>query len=210
MTLSFLPFSSSPFTKKGVAFAIAAAIAHALVSVFILKYFSGIVGESVVWIPAGIGLGMLLVLGVQYWPFLFVGAALGEMGGGHDLLMGMQLAFGSLLGCLAAYFLLARLTLQSKFNLHLQSLSDYGRLLGASVVGAVLATTLNIQFLIWAGLLTSENLLMVYAKWFTGDFFGFAFVTPIILILCQSWDPSWGRRKYISFASTFGLAFLIV
>ena len=209
MTLSFLPFSSSQFTKKGVAFAIAAAIAHALISIFILKYFSGVVGESVIWIPAGIGLGMLLVLGVQYWPFLFVGATLGEMGGGHDLFMGMQLAFGSLLGCFATYFLLARLTGHSKFNLHLQSLSDYGRLLGASVVGAVLSTTLNIQFLIWAGLLTSENLLMVYAKWFTGDFFGLAFVTPIMLILCQSWDQSWGRRKYIAFILSFGLAFLI-
>ncbi|MEI7621769.1 MAG: hypothetical protein WCJ51_04525, partial [Candidatus Moraniibacteriota bacterium] len=107
---------------------------------FILNYFSGVVGESVIWIPAGIGLGMLLVLGAQYWPFLFVGAAFGEMGGGHDLLMGMQLAFGGLLGCFAAYFLLAR---NFKFNLHLQSLGDYGRLLGASVVGATTATTLR-------------------------------------------------------------------
>lgn len=206
MTFSFLPFSSSQFTKKGVAFAIAAAIAHALFSIFILKYFSGVVGESVIWIPAGIGLGMLLVLGPQYWPFLFIGATLGEIGGGHDLLMGMQLAFGALLGCFTTLFLLTR---QNKFHLRLQSLSDYGRLLWFSLIGAAIATTLNIQFLIWGGLLTSENLLLVYAKWFVGDFFGFAFVTPIILILYQSWGQSWDRRKYISFVWSFGLAFLI-
>ena len=146
------------FTKSGVIAACAFAIAHALIAIFILKYFSGVVGESVIWIPAGISLGMLLVLGSQYWPFLFVGATLGEMGGGHDLLMGMQLAFGSLLGSFAALILLSR---YSKFDLRLQTLSDYGRLFVVSLVGAVIATTLNIQFLIWDGLLTSGNLLMV-------------------------------------------------
>ena len=206
MTLSFLHLSSYQYTKKGIAFAIAAAIAHALISIFILKYFSGVVGESVIWIPAGISLGILLVLGARYWPFLFVGATVGEMGGGHDVFMGMQLAFGSLLGCFAILLLLTR---DNKFDLRFQSLANYGRLLGFSLVGAAIATTLNIQFLIWGGLLTSDNLMMVYAKWFTGDFFGFAFVTPIILILCQSWDQSWDRRKCLSFAWSFGVAFLI-
>ena len=194
------------FTKSGVIAACAFAIAHALIAILILKYFSGVVGESVIWIPAGIGLGMLLVLGPQYWPFLFLGEILGEIGGGHDLLMGVLLAFGSLLGCLAALFLLTR---QNKFDLHLDSISDYVRFLGFSLLGAAIATTLNIQFLIWGGLLISDNLLMVYTKWFTGDFFGFAFITPIILVLCQSWDQSWGRRKCILFALSYALAFLI-
>ena len=205
MIPSFLNFSPSQFTKKGIAFAVAALLAQVLISILILGYFAGPIGESAIWIPAGIALGTLLVLGVQYWPFLFIGATLGEMSGGHDLLMGMQLALGMLLGCFTAIFILTRF---SKFNLRLQSFSDFGLMLGASLIAATVSTSLNIQFLSWDGLLVSENVGMVYVKWLTGDFFGFAFITPIIFTLCQNWDSSWDRRKYISFAIFFGLALL--
>lgn len=205
LTPSSLHFSPSKFTKKGISFAVAALIAQTLISTLILEYFSGAVGESAIWIPAGITLGVLLVLGVQYWPFVLVGATLGEMGGGHDLLMGMQLAFGSLLGCFTAFLILTR---YSKFDFRLQAPLDFGRLIGASIIGTLISTTLNIQFLIWGGLLDSNIALMVYITWFMGDFFGLVFVTPIILILSQPWDQSWDRRKSLFFALFFGLAFL--
>ena len=205
MIPSFLHFSFSRFTAKGVALATLALIAQVCFSIFILRYFSGSVGESAIWIPAGIALGTLLVLGVQYWPFLLVGAALGEMGGGHDLLMGLQLAFGSLLGCFTTLFILTR---YSKFDLRLRSINDFGLLIGASVIGALISTTLNIQFLIWGGLLDSNIALMVYVTWYTGDFFGLVFISPIILVLSRPWDQSWDRRKCLFFALFFGLAFL--
>ena len=202
---SILQFSAPQFTRRGIAFAIAMSIASAIISTLILKYFSGAVGESAIWIPAGISLGLLLVLGVQYWPFLFVGITLGEMGGGHDLLMGAQLAFGSLLGCFTTLWILTRF---SKFNLRLQSPSDFGLLILGSLIGATVSTSLNIEFMIWNDLLESSRASNVYIKWFTGDFFGFAFITPIILILYQPWDQSWDRRKYIFFALFFSVAFL--
>ncbi len=151
-------------------------------------------GESPVWIPAGIGLGVLLTLGCRYWPFIFVGAVIGEMGGGHDLLMAMQLAFGSVCGFLAAATLLTRFTV---FNPQLQSIGDYMRLLLASLLAALISTSLNIQFLIWGDLMPLDNLGPVYQKWFTGDYFGMAFVTPALLILSGSWPRSWNRQKTI-------------
>ena len=179
--------------------------AQVLVSFLILRYFSGPVGESAIWIPAGIALGTLLVLGVQYWPFLLVGATLGEMSGGHDLLMGMQLGLSSLLGCFTAIFILSR---YSNFDLRFQSLKDFALMLGASFIAAIVSTSLNIQLLFWNGFLPSESIWTIYIKWLTGDFFGFAFIAPVIFILCKPWDLSWDRRKYILFTLFFGVAFL--
>ena len=146
------------------------------------------------WIPAGIGLGVLLTLGSRYWPFIFVAAVIGEMGGGHDLLMAMQLALGSVCGFLAAATLLTRFTV---FNPQLQSIGDYVRLLLAAFIAALMSTSLNIQFLIWGGLMPLDNLAPIYQKWFIGDFFGMAFVAPALLILHGAWPKSWTKKKFI-------------
>lgn len=186
-------------------YAVVAAIAQALISTFLLRYFSGVVGESVIWIPAGIGLGTLLILGWQYWPFIFIGTAIGEMSLDHSLLMAVLLAVGAMSGYLLTAFLLQR---HFKFEKKILSLGDYGRLLVASFAGALLSTTINIQSLVWANLLSSEIVRDVYIKWFIGDFFGFAFITPILLVLTERWIQDWPKEKIIKFAICFIVAFL--
>ena len=193
------------YTKSGLITACAFGVAHALFSIFILNYFSGEIGESAIWIPAGISLGALLILGLQYLPILFVGAVIGEMGGGHDLPIAIGLAVGALMGCLAAITLIKRYL---KLDIQLRSLGDYGGILISSAVGAVISSTMNIQLLLWANVLTSNNIMSVYLKWMTGDFFGFAFVTPIILILSQWTIQNWPSKKIIHFSIYFVLAFL--
>lgn len=180
------------------------AIAHALVSTFLLNYFSGAVGESPIWIPAGIGLGVLILLGRQYWPFIFIGATIGEMGGGHDVLMATKLAGGAVIGFLLASYLLERFT---QFNSNFNSLSDYLRLLIASLIAAVVSTFINTQFLLFANIISPENLKPVFIQWLTGDFFGMAFFTPVLLAFQNAWYKSWTRQKFINFAITIILVF---
>ena len=148
----FRPYKS--YTQKGVTYSVLAAIAQAAISTFLLKYFSGIVGESVIWIPAGIGLGVILTLGWQYWPFILIGAAIGEIGGGHDLLMGSLLALGAISGYFIVAILLQR---YFKFDKHIQSLGDYWRLLAASFAGALFSTTVNVNLLVWGNSLVGES-----------------------------------------------------
>jgi len=199
----FRPYKS--YTQKRVTYAVLAAIAQAAISTFLLKYFSGIVGESVIWIPAGIGLGVVLTLGWQYWPFILIGTAIGEMGGGHDLLMGSLLALGAISGYFIAAILLQR---YFKFDKHIQSLGDYWRLLAAGFAGALVSTALNVKLLVWGNVLPPEIISDVYLKWFIGDFFGFAFITPIILVLTQRWIQDWPKEKIVKFLICLVLAFL--
>ena len=203
MTLSDLLRPYKSYTKKGVAFAVLAAIVHAAISTFLLTNFSGVVGESVIWIPAGIGLAVILALGWQYWPFIFVGATLGEMGGGHHLVMAMLLASGALIG----YFVAALLLLNYfKFDKHIQSLGDYSRLLAASFIGAAISTTINVFFLVQDGLLAQDIVAGVFQKWFIGDFFGFAFFTPILLVLSDRWTEDLSKAKLARFAAYLVIA----
>ena len=205
MTLSELLRPYKSYTKTGVAFAVLAAIVHAVISTFLLTNFSGVVGESVIWIPAGIGLAVILTLGWQYWPFIFVGATLGEMGGGHHLVMAMLLASGALTGYFVATLLLLN---YFKFDGHIQSLGDYLRLLAASFIGAAVSTTINIFFLVQGGLLAQGIIAGVYQKWFVGDFFGFAFFTPILLVLSEREMRGWPKDKIIKFTVYLTIAFL--
>ncbi|QWD77385.1 EAL domain-containing protein [Polynucleobacter sp. MWH-Svant-W18] len=206
MTISQFLRPHQAYTQKGVAYAVLAAIAQAVIAIFLLRYFSGVIGESVIWVPAGIGLGIILLLGWQYWPFIFIGIVLGEIGGGHDVLMGFLLATGALLGYFVAALVLQRYL---KFDKYIHSLGDYGRLLIASLIGAFISTTINITFLVWGNELAPEMVSEVYRKWFIGDFFGFAFIAPILLTLSERWIQDWPKEKILKFCICLVIAFLL-
>lgn len=206
MTLSDLLSPYKRYTQRGVTYAVLAAIAHAVISTFLLKSFSGVVGESVIWIPAGIGLGVILTIGWQYWPFIFVGATIGEIGGGHDLLMGSLLAAGAMLGCFVAAGLLQ---CYFRFDKNIHSLSDYWHLLVASFIGALVSSTINVILLVWANLLPLPMANEVYRQWFIGDFFGFAFVAPIILVLSERWIDTLPKAKIARFIAYLILAVVV-
>lgn len=192
MTLLTLPPSLSWLTKQAVLKAAIWSIAYAGISTFLINYFSGEVGESPIWLPAGIGLGVLITLGWRYWPFIFVGATIGELGGGHQLFMAMQLAAGSVIGFLMATFILKRYWI---IDINLESVGEYTCFLGISAIAALISTSLNIQFLIWGGLIPLDHLFPIYLKWFTGDFFGMAFIAPILLIFNKPWIASWSKKR---------------
>ncbi len=146
-----------------------------------------------------------MAFGWRYWPLIFIGGTIGEMGGGHALFMAMLLAAGSTLSFVVATLLLERF---SKFNVLFETLRDYGRLLIVSLIAATLSTTINTQFLIWGGLISPENLMPIYQKWFIGDFFGLAFVAPIVLVFHQTWIRTWSKQKIGWFAFSLAIAFL--
>jgi diguanylate cyclase (GGDEF)-like protein/PAS domain S-box-containing protein len=184
---------------------VAWSIAYAGIATFLLNAFSGVVGESPIWLPAGIGLGVLLVFGLHYWPLVFIGATLGEMGGGHHVLLAMQLAAGSVLSFVLAAIILKR---YFKFDVRFETLRDCASLFLVSFLAAAISSTLNIQFLILDGLIFPGNLMPIYKRWFTGDFFGLAFVTPILLVLHQPGIFSWPKQKQYLFIFSLLAAFL--
>lgn len=206
MSQSIFSRPSESYTKKSVIAVTLWSIAYAVICAFLLKYYSGEAGASPVWIPAGIGLGVLLIYGYRYWPFIFLGAIIGEMGGGHHFWMATLLAAGSTTGFLTAVFLLKKFL---RFRGELDSLGEYLSLLVISVIAALISTSINIQFLVWGDLLPANNSMAVFQKWFTGDYFGMAFIAPIIIILSKSWGISSDKGKFLKLMAFMGIAFLL-
>lgn len=167
---------------------------YAGTSTYLLQHFSGTTGGIPVWIPEGIGLAILLLYGWRYWPIIFIGAILGEMGGGYTFFVSVELAFGALLGSATAYTLLTI----TRFDQKLATLKDYILLIMISAFSALVSTYLNIGIFKLGGLNVGDSL-TIFTKWYLGDFFGMAFFTPVLLILCQSWNLNWSTQKKVSF-----------
>ena len=193
------------YTKKGVICALLITLVQALITTYLQDYFAVDVGESVVCIPDGLSLGVILLLGWQYWPFILAGSFFGEMGGTHTLLMDFYQALGLLFSYLMAAILLKRYL---RFDIRLQSISDYLKLLFASLSGSLLSSSINIGLLIIGDVAFTEPLADAFRERFIGDFFGFSLITPVVLLLSQNWLQNWSREKIFKFAALLAISFL--
>ena len=177
---------------------------YAGTATYLIQHFSGAAGECPIWIPAGIGLGFLLIYGWRYWPVIFVGAMLGEIGGGHTVFMSAGLASGALLGNAVAYTMLKI----ARFDRQLLTLRDFILLIAISAIAAIVSASINIEFLKMGGLFSGDSY-EIYSKWYIGDFFGMAFFTPVLLILCQRLFSAWSMQKKAIFGLALAAMFLL-
>ncbi len=162
---------------------------YATTATFLDKYFSGSAGESPIWIPSGIGLAILFIYGVRFWPAILIAATLGEVGGGHPLIQSMFFALGALIGNLFAYYSLKLLHIDR----NIKKIKDYLLFVLASAFAALISAFINVQNLKISGSVLPD-IYSIFTEWYIGDFFGMAFVAPIILILRQPW-PKWTDLK---------------
>lgn len=184
------------FLPSSIAKASIGGLLYAGSSTLILNVFSGEALASPIWIPAGIGLGLLLVVGCRYWPFILIGAFLGEMGGGRNWAPALLLAGGSTVSILVATFLLCQIL---KFDRSFQTLRDFGLLILAAFAAAILSTGINLQILDLYGMMPPGDLGEIYRNWFISDFFGMALITPIALTLATPISESITPRKWLPF-----------
>ena len=167
---------------------------YAATAAYLLQHFSGTAGACPIWIPAGIGLGFLLIYGWRYWPVIYIAATLGEFAGGNTIIMSAGLAFGALLGNAVAYIMLSI----ARFDRELSTLKDFVLLVVISAFAAIVSTSINTEFLKMGNLVVGDAF-DVYKKWYIGDFFGMAFFTPVLLILRQPLFSEWSIQKKTSF-----------
>lgn len=198
--------TNHPLVKnREIASAVLWSVLYAYIAGYILKNFSSNSGASMIWVPAGIGLAMLLNYGNRFWPFIFVAAIAGELLGGFDLLISFQLAAGSTVAALIASLLLHHVF---SFNKDITSILDIASLFVVSVILALISSSLSTVLLIQAGLISNETPMNVFYTWFVGDFFGAAFFTPVILVW-RTVPREWFRApKLYEVLVFFGLVFL--
>jgi signal transduction histidine kinase len=147
---------------------------------FALK-FAGPVA-SIVWLPVGVGIAALYLLGPQYWPAVVVGDLL--VNNYSTLPVGSSLgqSFGNLLEVLIAALLMRGF---AQRNPLLGSVTGFGGLLLALLAGTVVSATIGSLAMVLGNVVSVSGMAHLWRTWWLGDLCGALIVVPLAI----AWLP---------------------
>ena len=138
------------------------------------------------WLPTGVSLAALLLVGLRSWPGIALGAFLVNVSLGPSFLTVSMITIGNTLAPLCAYLLLRRM----KFRIELDRLRDAFALvfLGA-FAGMTISATIGIGSLAAVGVLPMSQFATAWLVWWTGDAMGVLVFAPLLLAIRTARRP---------------------
>jgi len=172
---------------------------YAGIARIVLDQFSEAGNVTLIWLSGGLGLTVLLLRGMHYWPGIFIGAfAAGLMVDGA-FWMSVFIAVGNTLESVAAAWWLNR---NPKFSISLNRPWHLSHLIYAAALCSVISAVFG-PWAIWWGDLTPTPLLPhAMLHWWMADVFGIVFTVPVLLIW-QRWPHEWFRSQRLLETFTF-------
>lgn len=179
---------------------------YAMIGLVVLAYCSDNGVTSVLWLPAGLALSVLLMGGSRYVYGVFLGALLVNVVVLDSFLASAAVAMGNALEALLAAWLLRR---NDIFNQTVLSTRNYLQLLIAGGIASVIAALIGAGALFFTGFPAEESFYPSLVYRWMGDVLGIALVTPFILVWRRAPDYGLGLNRLTEFMLLFGLAFLV-
>ncbi|HET7649700.1 MAG TPA: EAL domain-containing protein [Gammaproteobacteria bacterium] len=158
-------------------------------------------GLSPLWPAAGVGVALLWLYGLRWWPVILIGEVLSARYLGQSWVLGLSGGVSQLLEGLVATAFLTRLKVDSRFQ---QTRDPVLFLLFASLLPPVVSATLGTTGLWINGIVPGGQLLNAGFTWWLGDAMGILIATPFI--------AQWRRWPFASvgkFAECAGWLLLI-
>ncbi|WAR45542.1 EAL domain-containing protein [Methylomonas rapida] len=164
---------------------------YAIVAKIVLTSFSEAnSGVSLVWFSGGIGLAVLLLKGMHYWPGIFLGAFAAGLMVDDAFWMSVFIAAGNTLESVAAAWWLKR---DGRFSPVLSRPEHFFRLSYAAAACSLISAVLGPWAIWWGGLIPTPAMPKAMLHWWMADVFGIVFTTPVILVW-RRWPHEWFRR----------------
>ena len=191
------------------------ALVYALSIYLVLAYLITDIGTiSILWIPGGIGMAMLLLGGNQYWLSLFTGSLLARFLLGYSTMPSVCVAFSNTVEPLLAVWLLnqglAKIGLMKKpFSPLLSDPFDYLWLTIAGALSAMVAALIGVASFWQAGILSWQLIPQGLQHWWMGNTLGIVLVTPMLLVWRQLPQGWFQRKRVLETIACFGLLFLV-
>ncbi len=183
------------------------AVFYALIGLIVLAYCSDNGVISVIWLPAGLAVAVLLLWGNRYACGIFLGALLANVVSTNSSWAAAVIATGNTLEAILAVWLLRR---SGDFNPSaLLSTRNYLQLLFAGGMAGIVAALFGVAALVFSGFLARESFFLNLAYWWMGDTLGIALITPLLLIWRRAPDGLLKPKRLAEFVMLFGLAFLV-
>jgi PAS domain S-box-containing protein len=162
------------------------------------------VGASWVWLPSGVSLAGLLLLGRNRWPGITLGALAARLGARSalSLVIGPAYSTGE---ALLAYWIIAR---GGKFDLGLGTVRDVLRFFAAAIIAAAATATVgawNLTYL--AGL--DQTYGLAWLTFFAGDVLGMLALAPVLLVWGGTRVSFAGKWRRLEFGFLLCAAFVV-
>ena len=138
------------------------------------------VGEqsSLLWLPAGVGVTALLVMGIRTWPGIALGAFLFHLSIVPPA-AAAAITAGTTLAAVCAWVLLRWM----RFRLELDRLRDaLALVLGAAFAAMLVNASVGTATLVLLGLEPERTAWAIWTQWWASDVMGVLVVTPLLLV----------------------------
>ncbi len=144
---------------------------------------------SIVWLPVGVGIAALYLLGPQFWPAVVIGDLL--INNYSTLPAGSAIgqSFGNLLEVLTAALLMRRFASRNPL---LGSISGFGGLLVALLAGTLVSATIGSASMVLGNVVSVDSMAHLWRTWWLGDLCGALIVVPLAI----AWVPPPGRAWF--------------
>ena len=158
---------------------------------------------SLVWNPAGIGLGAVYLYGIRIVPGLVIGMVVSELyltSSSEDLVSPVSVSVmltlaGSLQAVLGATLLRHVLGDRCGFT-NAEEVLRF--LFFGAVIAGLIAPTIGVAFFWWTNNLPTDSGLTMWATWWLGDALGIAIVVPLTIAMFSPDRATWTRRRRLA------------
>lgn len=145
---------------------------------------------AIVWLPAGVGIAFLYLVGLEFWPGVVIGDLLVNNYSALPFGSALGQTTGNLLEVVVATVLLRRLAGGRSLN---QDVSGVCRMLVAIAVGTAISATVGALSLRLGGVIPMGAVAKVWRTWWLGDFSGGLLVVPLAIAWFDTPESFEGR-----------------
>ena len=154
---------------------------------------------SAIWPPAGIALAAFLVLGLEMWPAIFLGALLANLTTYGSLATSLCVGVGNTLEGLLGAMLVNRYAHGPKFFIRP---SDIVMFTGLAVgLSTTVSPTVGLTSLALGGFAPWKDYGNIWLTWWLGDAAGDLIVAPVLVLWSTAPRPRWHRRRLLEAAT---------
>ncbi len=161
-----------------------------------LLEFSGPVA-AIVWLPVGVGISVLYLGGVAYWPGVLIGDLLANDYSVLPLGSALGQTCGNILEVVIAVLLLRRLV---RHGSPLATPRGVGAIAVSVAAGAAVSATVGAASLLSGGVIGFQHVTTVWRTWWLGDATGALLVVPLALAWYQPLPKGWRRWRWLEAA----------
>ncbi len=137
---------------------------------------------TLIWLPTGIAVAVLLRWGYGYWPGVFLGALATNFSIDTSPLLDSSIALGNTLGPLFVVWLLRQL----KFHNTVDRARDTLFLGVAAAIGMLVSASGGVGSLVMVGVLTMQDVGTAWLSWWAGDFVGVLLAAPLLINISRA------------------------